>query len=232
MTGNHGQRDTSYEDYDNDANYDPTLNSQSAEYFRNIDTDDFAEMTVDRWKMGGGIQVGDNDKPGGLGIFASGKTRDDDGTIDRVRDPPKELLPLLYKLRCQANSYNIALEEAFVAAGGTHYGTIPTTKFGSCLVVTFHRAGLTEEDISALVNAYGIGNREPERHAKSRCARARATGFCVFFFSPPHTFGWPPHRQRYATLRASCSRVAISFPNTHDAHALCVVVRGSLSAAG
>jgi hypothetical protein len=108
------------------------------------------------------------DKPGGLGIFAQGKMRDADGTIDRVRDPPKELQPLLYKLRCQASAYNLALEEAFVAAGGSSYGTIPTTKFGSCLVVTFHRAGLTERDIASLIDAYGVGNREPERSKKSR----------------------------------------------------------------
>ena len=159
----HGHSPTRSQD-----NYDPTLNSSSAEYFRNIDTDDYAEMTVDRWKSGGGIQVGDSDKPGGLGIFAQGKTRDDDGTIDRVRDPPKELLPLLYKLRRMAEAYNIALEEAFVAAGGTQYGTIPTSKFCSCLVITMHRAGLTEVELSGLVEAYGIGNREPARHAKSR----------------------------------------------------------------
>lgn len=134
----------------------------------NFDSDNAAEMTVDRWKSGGGIQVGDNDKPGGLGILSQGKMRDEDGTVDRVRDPPPELWPLLYKLKCQCNAYNIAIHEAFVDAGGTHYGTIPTTKFGSCLVVTFHRAGLTEDDISSLVEHYGIGNREPARHAKSR----------------------------------------------------------------
>ena len=123
---------------------------------------------ANRWMTGGGIQTGECDKPGGLGIFAQGKTRDDDGTVDRVRDPPRELLPLLYKLRCQASAYNVDLEGAFVQAGGSSYGTIPTTKFGSCLVVTFHRAGLTEGDIFALIEAYGIGNREPERHAKSK----------------------------------------------------------------
>ena len=125
-------------------------------------------MTVDRWKSGGGIQVGDNDKPGGLGILSQGKMRDEDGTVDRVRDPPRELWPLLYKLRCQCNAYNVDIHEAFVDAGGTQYGTIPSTKFGSCLVITFHRAGLTEADISSLVEHYGIGNREPERHAKSK----------------------------------------------------------------
>ena len=127
-------------------------------------------MTVDRWKTGGGIQIGDSDKPGGMGIFGDGKQRDDDGTVDRVRDPPRELLPLLYRLRCHAEGYNIKLIDAFVDAGGTHFGTIPTTKFGSCLVVTFHRAGLTEAEILSLIEAYGIGAREPERSAKSRYA--------------------------------------------------------------
>jgi len=163
-----GAVDADYWKFDNDSNFDATLNSSSAEYFHNLDTSHLASLNEDRWKQGGGIHVGDSNKVGGLGIFAQGKTRDDDGTVDRVRDPPKELLPMLYKLKCMANGYNLALEEAFVAAGGTGYGTIPTTKFASCLVVTFHRAGFTERDIAALVEAYGIGNREPARHAKSR----------------------------------------------------------------
>ena len=161
-------RDANYYLYDNDAdNFDSQLNSSSAEYYRNSD-DHGVTFGENRWKTGGGIQLGDSDKPGGWGIFGQGKTRDADGTVDRVRDPPRELLPLLYRIKCQASAYNIGLEASFVEAGGSTYGTIPATKFGSCLVVCFPRLGLTERNISDLVEAYGIGNREPAHNAKSR----------------------------------------------------------------
>lgn len=206
--GNYGARDASYELYDNDANFHAELNSSSADYFRNAnDSETYGE---NRWKTGGGIQVGDVDKPGGLGIFASAGSRDTDGTVDRVRAPPRELLPLLYALRQQgtservaalssrgmavhttargsltsqverkpvritlvtaASAYNIDLEGAFVAAGGTSYGTIPATKFGSCLVVTFHRMGLRESDVTALARAYGCGDQAPSGSARSKIA--------------------------------------------------------------
>ena len=151
-----------------DDNFDQRLNSQSADYVKNFDSLHAAEMNEDRWKAGGGIQVGASDKVGAGGLLDGGKTRDDDGTIDRVRDPPPELFPLLYRLKCHVRGYHITLEEAFSDAGGTTFGTIPTTKFGSCLVNTFNRAGLTEDEIMSLINHYGIGQREPDHHAKAK----------------------------------------------------------------
>ena len=99
----------------------------------------------------------------------SGKSRDEDGTIDRVRDPPKELLPLLYAMRMSCEAYHIgSLEDAMLAAGGTHYGVIPTTKFGSCIATLFPRLGLTEENMLALVTAYGCGDKVPERSHRAK----------------------------------------------------------------
>ena len=69
-----------------------------------------------------------------------------------------------------ASAYNIDLEGAFVAAGGTSYGTIPATKFGSCLVVTFHRMGLRDADVTALTRAYGCGDKAPTGSARSKVA--------------------------------------------------------------
>jgi hypothetical protein len=147
------------------------LNSSSVEYFQNPH-DEYA--TAHRWETGGGIDTDLYNKWGGE------KSRDEDGTIDRVRDPPKELLPLLFGFKCQANAHNIALDEAFVAAGGTSYGVIPTTKFASCLAVTFHRMGLTDENIKALVTAYGIGDKAPEGSARSKIAPFESCAWCDF----------------------------------------------------
>ena len=156
-------RDASYEDYDNDANFDPTLSNQDAAYVSNVEWS--AKDLEDRWKQGGGIDTGGKGKTGVM----SGKTRDEDGTIDRVRDPPKELLPLLYAMRCSCEAYNIGnLEDAMLAAGGTHYGVIPTTKFASCITTLFPRLGITEESVLLLVTTYGCGDKVPERSSRAK----------------------------------------------------------------
>jgi len=163
--GNNGRVDPNYHLYDNDAdNFDPLLSSASDPLAYVTNPDDDEAYGEDRWKTGGGIDHGGHSATLGAG----GKSRDADGSVDRVRDPPKHVLPLLYALRMQAEAYNIGLEEAFEAAGGTHYGTIPATKFGSCLFTTFHRLGLTEEQILALTTAYGCGDKVAARSARSK----------------------------------------------------------------
>jgi hypothetical protein len=140
--------------YDNDASFNPLLNSSSAEYFKN--PEDAEAYGENRWKTGGGVDTG-----GARGIQALGKSRDEDGTIDRVRDPPKELLPLLYAVRMQCSSYNIDLYDTLQAAGGSHFGTIPVTKFNSALVVALNRMQLTEKVLAEIVTHYGCGARHP-----------------------------------------------------------------------
>ena len=227
-TGNTGARDANYEEvrharsnqtqtdtegphacprarfsrqYDNDANFHAQLNSHSAEYVSNIDTEHSAEMTVDRWKSGGGIQVGENDKPGGMGGIHAGRRRDVDGTIDRVKDPPKELLPLLYSIRASALCYNIDLYSVFEEAGGSGYGMIPTQKFSSALVVALHRMPLTEHMLTALADAYGCGTEVPSRSAYSRIAKFDSVAwkdFCEDVGKAeaeeqhPYPYGGPP----------------------------------------
>lgn len=158
-------RDTNYDDYDNDANFHSELNSidNPEAYVHNRTWS--AQELQDRWQQGGGIDTGGKGKTGAM----SGKSRDEDGTIDRVRDPPKELLPLLYAMRMSCEAYHIgSLEDAMLAAGGTHYGVIPTTKFGSCIATLFPRLGLTEENLLALVTAYGCGDKVPERSHRAK----------------------------------------------------------------
>lgn len=155
-------RDADYDKYDNDANFHSELNSQSAEYFMNPDGS--KAYGEDRWRTGGGIDAGP-----AVGLHA-GRTRDTDGTVDRVKDPPKELLPVLYSIKMQASAYNISLDAIFEAAGGDARGTIPATKFASTLSFAFQRMDLTEQIVHDLLIAYGCGERAPPGSAKEQVA--------------------------------------------------------------
>jgi hypothetical protein len=217
MTYGANARDASYEDYDNDANFDPTLNSSSAAYFENPDNSE--AYGENRWKTGGGIDTG-----AAKGIFA-GRTRDADGTIDRVKDPPKELLPVLYAVRMQASAYNISLDATFEAAGGNARGTIPATKFCSTLVVTFHRLELTEQILAALVDAYGCGERAPAGSAREIVAPYEVVawkGACAAQLRP--RLAAPTARQRARPIRqrarTNCThRRRCAYPSARGRHA-------------
>lgn len=89
--------------------------------------------------------------------------RDLDGTIDRVRDPPESLKPLLKKIRRQVDLRNLDLNNVLSEQGGTRYGTMSTQRFNSTIVIVFERDLIfSEEDLMALDNAYGTG--DPDRH--------------------------------------------------------------------
>ena len=132
------------------ANFDPLLNSEDDPLAYVTNYEDTTTFGADRWKTGGGIQIGSADEQGlfsyahkGHGV-GEGEGRDLDGTVDRAKAPPPELWPLLYAIKMQCSSYNIDLHGCFVEAGGNGFGTIPTTKFASALVVNLHRMGLTD----------------------------------------------------------------------------------------
>lgn len=160
--------------FDNDANFDPALNSNSADYFKNSDTAHSWDAQ-NRWLSGGGIDVDQSGKVGGRAQDAN--SRDVDGTIDRVKDPPKELLPLLYAMKLHCASYNVNLLECFFDAGGSRFGTIPTTKFGSALVHALSRLNLSVEMITSLVDHYGCGDPVDKRSAYSRLAQFEQVAF-------------------------------------------------------
>ena len=163
-------RDASYEDYDNDANFDPTLSNQDAAYFSNF----VEENPEDRWASGGGIQAGE-----AKGIHA-GRTRDTDGTVDRVKDPPKDLLPLLYAAKMMCSAYNIDLHGVFQEAGGTTFGTMTPTKFGSALIFALHRMNISEELLARIIHAYGCGAETPKRSAMAKMAPFEAVAWHDF----------------------------------------------------
>lgn len=101
------------------------------------------------------------------GSVMSGNNRDADGTIDRVRDPPESLKPLLTKIKRQVNLRNIDLDNVLKDQGGTRYGTMNTQRFCSTLVIMFERDLIfSEEDLTAVANAYGTG--APDVHCPGR----------------------------------------------------------------
>jgi hypothetical protein len=174
--GNTGARDSTYYLSDNDAdNFDPTLNSSHADYYKNPDSS--AAYGEYRWKTGGGIDTG---AASGLSM---GKTRDTDGTVDRTPDPTPDLFPILFAVKMQASAYNIDLDGTFEAAGGSARGTIPATRFNSALSAAFHRLELTEADFSRIGNHYGTGARAPKGSAKEiaapfECVAWKGTRVC------------------------------------------------------
>jgi len=93
------------------------------------------------------------------------KTRDDDGTVDRVADPPQRMWAVLacFKYKCEVE--NINLETIFEEGGGTHFGTMKTHKFFSSLKDNFGRFHITEEIIEDIEDHYGCGYEDPRgRH--------------------------------------------------------------------
>jgi len=89
-------------------------------------------------------------------IMDSGVTRDEDG-IDRVPDPPEQLLPYLQMFKVIARGEGIDLNAAMMDAGGTRYGTIPTQKFCAKMTDIFKRFAFSEQLLFSLSCAYGTG---------------------------------------------------------------------------
>ena len=77
----------------------------------------------------------------------------------------------------RAKPYNVNLLECFFDAGGSRFGTIPTTKFGSALVHALSRLNLSVEMITSLVDHYGCGDPVDKRSAYSRLAQFEQVAF-------------------------------------------------------
>ncbi|KAL1522063.1 hypothetical protein AB1Y20_021707 [Prymnesium parvum] len=89
------------------------------------------------------------------------ETRDDDGTIDRVRDPPEELLPVLAAIKEKCLVERIDIHSVFAEAGASPFGVLATTKFVSSLCVNLPRFLIDAEVFDAIIDAYGVGYRNP-----------------------------------------------------------------------
>lgn len=104
------------------------------------------------------------------GGMNDGKSRDLDGTVDRVPDPPETLKPWILVLSQKVKAEGIDLELCFQAAGGTRYGTISKRLFQSALTTYFSRLHITQEVLHELVTAYGVGMPDHQHGGKQQCA--------------------------------------------------------------
>lgn len=86
-----------------------------------------------------------------------GKTRDLDGSVDRIPPPPDSMWPLLYAIQLKCQDENINLEGVMEEGGGTHYGMMKRTQFESTLKTNLPRYHITEETYAAIRNHYGCG---------------------------------------------------------------------------
>lgn len=91
----------------------------------------------------------------------AGKTRDDDGTVDRVKDPPKILLPFLACMKEKCKIENVDLLSVFEEEKASHTGLMATTRFISAMVIAFPRCKFDAPVLQALKDAYGVGFKNP-----------------------------------------------------------------------
>jgi hypothetical protein len=83
------------------------------------------------------------------------KARNLDCTVDRVADPPPELHPILYAIRCDCEIFSADLHSLFVEAGGKGTGLIASVKFFATLK-GHTRHPLTREVIALISAHYGV----------------------------------------------------------------------------
>ena len=94
-------------------------------------------------------------------ISSMGKTRDDDGTVDRVADPPDKLWPVLAAFAYKCEYENMELVSVFEEGGGTHFGVMKTHKFFIALKDNFGRYDIRPEVIECIEDHYGCGYEDP-----------------------------------------------------------------------
>ena len=94
-------------------------------------------------------------------ISSLGKMRDEDGTVDRVADPPPEMWPVLAAIKYKCEVENIELVSVFEEGGGTHFGNMKTHKFFSVLKDNFQRYNFGVDVYDAIMNHYGCGYKDP-----------------------------------------------------------------------
>ena len=94
-------------------------------------------------------------------ISSMGKTRDEDGTVDRCPDPPQKMWSVLAAFMYKCEVENINIETVFEEGGGNHYGQMKTHKFFSSLKDNFGRFDIRAEILDDILNAYGVGYRDP-----------------------------------------------------------------------
>jgi len=93
-----------------------------------------------------------------LGGLTGGKTRNEDGTLDRVDDPPDEILKwlLAMKLKCKTIS-GVDLVYSMRHAGGKNTGLMDKQQFLIALKTVFREFTFEDWLLYALTDHYGVG---------------------------------------------------------------------------
>jgi len=90
-----------------------------------------------------------------------GKSRDPDGSVDRIGDPPSHLWPFLYVVKTECQVYSIDLaslcEEACINPMDRHVGKMPSGKFFMTLNVHIPRHRLRDDQQRVIDQHYGLG---------------------------------------------------------------------------
>jgi len=94
-------------------------------------------------------------------MSSMGKTRDLDGSVDRVPDPPTKLWPVLASMEYYCRHANMHLESIFSEGGGNHFGVMKNTNFFSTMKDNFTRFQFAEEILIDLMQHYGVGYKDP-----------------------------------------------------------------------
>lgn len=81
------------------------------------------------------------------------KSRNIDGSIDRVHDPPLSLFPILFTVRSDCEVLSMNLYSLFWEAGAKANGTVPPAKFHATLK-DHMRHPLTAEAIAMINGAH------------------------------------------------------------------------------
>ena len=94
-------------------------------------------------------------------ISSLGATRAEDGSIDRIPDPPPALWDKLAWLGAKCDTENLEILSIFEDFGGNHHGLMKREKFCTALKDSFSRyhfdAGLLRE----ITDHYGVGYKDP-----------------------------------------------------------------------
>ena len=86
------------------------------------------------------------------GVMSSmGKSRDIDGSVDRIPPPPEEMWAILYAIQRKCEDENINLEGAMEEGGGNHYGMMKLTQFKSTLKTNLPRFHITEDTFERIL---------------------------------------------------------------------------------
>lgn len=94
-------------------------------------------------------------------VSSMGKTRDLDGSVDRVPDPPTKLWPVLAAMEYYCRHHNMHLETLFEEGGGNHFGVMTNTNFFSTMKDNFHRFSFDEQIMTDIMLHYGVGYKDP-----------------------------------------------------------------------